>query len=346
MNFGQPQALWLAILAPAALGLAMLFWRHYLRDLNAWATAGVWERLGVRFQKRQLQASVLCLVLAVLAVAIALARPRWGTTEQTVERQGVDIVFVLDSSMSMSAPDVAPSRLGIAKSLVRRLAENLPGHRVALVQAEGEGLVLAPLTVDIAVLDLLLDTVTPGSLPRPGTQIGPALTEALRLYPPDGEKHRVLILISDGEDHGTGLEASLQALKEAGVVAHSLGVGTLRGSPIPIDSGQGTDPNKFKKDKEGRVVVSKLNEAVLERLAQETGGIYVPISSPGVDPVEITSAISRMERRSFESESLDVLAERFQWPLALAALALVLHLAARPLISADPNLEATPGDTG
>lgn len=335
MIFARPNALWLALLAPIALLVAALFWQKYLRNLNAWAKAGVWERLGVSFRKQHLRASVVCLAFAVLGVALALARPRWGTSEQTVERQGVDVVFVLDSSMSMAAQDVAPSRLDIAKTLVRRLATALPGHRVALVQAEGEGLVLAPLTVDTAVLDLLLDTIGPGSLPRPGTRLGPALKESLKLYPPDGEKHRALVLISDGEDHGSGWERSLQELKDASVVVHTLGVGTTRGSPIPLLE----EESRFKQDEEGRVVVSKVNEAVLERLATETGGVYIAVSNPRIDPIEITQAISAMEQRSFESESLEVLAERFQWPLALAALALVLHLTASPLQPQRPDRE-------
>jgi Ca-activated chloride channel family protein len=333
--FAQPDALWLALLAPTALLLAALFWESYLRALGAWAKIGVWERLGVRFRKDHLRISVTCLALAVLGVALALAKPRWGSSEQTVERQGVDVVFVLDSSMSMAAEDVAPSRLDIGKTLVRRLAAALPGHRVALVQAEGEGLVLAPLTVDIAVLDLLLDTIGAGSLPRPGTQLGPAFRESLKLYPPDGEKHRALVLISDGEDHGSEWEQSLQALEDASVVVHTLGIGTTRGSPIPLMD----EKQRFKKDDDGRVVVSKVNEAVLEQLAAETGGIYIPVSSPGTAPTAITQAISAMERRSFDNESLEVLAERFQWPLALSALALVLHLTTPPLQTRKPGQE-------
>lgn len=335
MIFAQPNTLWLSLAAPISLLLAVLFWHSYLRNLSAWAKAGVWERLGVIFRKQHLWISVIGLAITILCVALALARPRWGTSEQTVDRQGVDVVFVIDSSMSMAAQDVAPSRLDIAKTLVRRLAAALPGHRVALVQAEGEGLVLAPLTVDVAVLDLLLDTIGPGSLPRPGTQLGPALEESLKLYPPDGEKHRTLVLISDGEDHGSGWEQSLQALKDASVVVHTLGVGTTRGSPIPLAE----ERHRFKQDEDGRVVVSKVNEAVLERLAAETGGIYLPVSSPGIDPIGITRAISGMKRRSFETESLEVLAERFQWPLALAALALVFHLSASPLQPRRPEPE-------
>lgn len=337
MTFAQPNALWLALAAPIALLLATLFWRKYLRNLSAWATFGVWQRLGVTFQKRHLWASIGFLALAILAISVALAKPRWGKSEQTVERQGVDVVFVLDSSMSMAAEDVAPSRLAIAKSLVRRLAAELPGHRVALVQAEGEGVVLAPLTVDVAVLDLLLDTIQPGSLPRPGTRLDSALSQALRLYPPDGEKHRALVLISDGEDHGTGLDSSLEALEEEGVIVHALGVGSTRGSPIPLPDGA----RGFKKDEQGRIVVSKVNEAVLERLASSTGGLYVPISSPGADPGVVARAISSMERRTFASESLDVRSERFQWPLALGALALVLHLAASPIRESRERREAS-----
>lgn len=329
MNFADPRALWLVLLAPIAVVAAALFWRRYLRDLEAWAKAGVWDRLGVGFRARRLHLSIACLALAVLCLALALARPRWGTVEQSVDRQGVDVVFVLDSSMSMAARDVSPSRLEIAKSLVRRLAATLPGHRVALVQAEGEGLVLAPLTIDTAVLDLLLDTVAPGSLPRPGTQLGPALEQALRLYPPDGEKHRALVLISDGEDHDSGWEQSLQKLRDAGVVVHALGVGTRKGSPIPVLG----EENRFKQDGGGRIVVSRLNEEMLETLAGETGGTYVRVSSPAIDPARITGAITAMETRSFETDTLDILAERFQWPLALAAVALTLHLAVTPLRS-------------
>ena len=186
--------------------------------------------------------------------------------------------------------------------------------------------------MDVAILDLLLDTVGPGSLPRPGTQLGSALEEALKLYPPDGEKHRALILISDGEDHGSGWERSLQKLADASVVVHTLGVGTTRGSPIPLLG----EKQRFKQDEDGRVVVSRVNEAVLERIAADTGGIYLPISSPGVDPIQVTQAISAMERRTFENESLDIRVERFQWPLALAALSLVLHLWASPLQAARP----------
>lgn len=339
MIFAAPKVLWLAILTPVTALAAVLFWQRYLRKLRAWASAGIWQRVGLTFSKRHLVLSILCLCVAVLGTSIALARPRWGVVETTVERQGVDVVFLLDSSLSMATADVAPSRLSIAKSLVRRLAANLPGHRVALVQAEGRGLVLAPLTIDTAVVDLLLDTVIPGSLPDPGTRLAPALTEAIKLYPPDGEKHRVLVIVSDGEDHGSAWQDSLQTLKDSGVVVHTLGVGTSRGGPIPLAPGASSSPesgkpdDRYKQDEDGRVVVSRLNEGVLEQLASETGGTYVPVPRAGADPSSILRAIESMQKRSFDSESLEVLAERFQWPLGLAALALLLHLLAAPLTS-------------
>ncbi len=336
MMFAAPKLLWFLVLAPLAVLLGAAFWNRLRRRLTAWAQPGLWHRLGIAYSRVRVWRSLVALGLALAAIALALARPRWGTVETEVERQGVDIVFLLDSSLSMATEDVVPSRLAIARSLIRRLASSLPGHRVALVQAEGKGLVLAPLTTDAAVLDLLLDTVLPASLPEPGTQLGDALRQAVDLYPPDGEKHRVLVVVSDGEDHGSAWQASLQKLKDASVVVHTLGVGTQRGGPIPLPTAddRSAPAQRYKLDSDGRVVVSKLGESTLERMAAETGGIYLAVTSPATDPGPVVQAIDAMDKRSFEARAVDVLAERFQWPLGLAALCLALHLMASPLVTA------------
>ena len=237
--------------------------------------------------------SVALLALAVLGAALALARPRWGSEVQTVERRGVDLVFVLDSSLSMAARDVTPSRLWVAKALIRRLAEEMPGNRVALVESEGEGQVLTPLTVDAAVLDLLLDAVEPGSLPVPGTELAPGLTTALGLFAEGavpGGGHRIIVLVSDGEDHGGGLERAAARLREEGVVVAALGVGTPAGGPLPLPvtpapppSATGAAPVEVKRDEDGRPVISRLDEAALEGLARETGGVYVRATSAAAD---------------------------------------------------------------
>lgn len=329
MTFAHPKLLWLLLIAPVVALLAVVVWRRRLAADAAWASRGLWDRLLPAFSPNRIWLSVALLTLAVAGSGLALARPRWGSGEQTVERKGVDVVFLVDSSLSMAAQDVQPSRLFVAKALVRRMVRELPGNRVGLVQTEGTGIVLAPLTLDGGVLDLLLDTVEPGSLPTPGTELAPGLETALRLFGEGEEKHRVLVVLSDGEDHGGGVEDRIARLKESGVVVHSLGVGTLEGARIQLPGS-----NAFKRDAEGNLVTTRLHEEVLEGLARGTGGSYLRVTSAAADPAPILRDIDRMEKRTLESQTLSTLEERFQWPLALAALALALHLVLGPFAPA------------
>ena len=177
-TFAEPQLVWLVLLAPATGAVAAWLWRRRLRASAAWAARGLWNRLYTSYRRGRLIVSVTLLTVAVAGTALALARTRWGAARQEVERQGADVVFVLDSSLSMGARDLEPDRLFVAETLIRRLMEAMPQHRIALVQMEGLAEVLAPLTFDRSVIELLLDTVEPGALDRPGTLFEPALATA------------------------------------------------------------------------------------------------------------------------------------------------------------------------
>jgi Ca-activated chloride channel family protein len=326
MRFAAPTFLWLLLLAPLAAAAAAWLWRRRLDADAAWASRGLWDRLLPSYAPRRLTISIATLAVAVLGTSLALARPRWGEGSQKVERRGVDVVFLVDSSLSMGAADVSPSRLFVAKSLVRRMAQAMPGNRVGLVQTEGDGVVLAPLTLDGGVLDLLLDTIDPGSLPTPGTELATGVEAALRLFGEGSEKHRVLVMLTDGEDHGGGIDAEIARLKEEGVIVFAFGVGTPSGAPVPIPGSGGEN----KRDADGSIVMSRLNEEVLEKLARSTGGVYLRATSAAADPAPAVRRIDGMEKRTIESQSLSTLEERFQWPLALAVAALLFHLAVGP----------------
>jgi len=328
MTFAYRELIWLTVLAPVTLALAWWFWRRRLIATCAWASNGLWQRLRFGYQPRRLIATLCLLAAAIAATGFGLAQPRWGEVVERVEREGVDLVFILDSSLSMSATDLAPSRLFVAQALVRALVRQLPGHRVALVQAEGEGVVMAPLTIDSAVIDLLLDTVAPGTLPTPGTGLAHALDLAIDLFPEESDKHRVVLLLSDGEDHEGGLTDSARRLRQSGVVVHTLGIGTRRGSPLPLPGGR---ENELKRDRDGKVVVSKLEEEGLLELAAATGGEYVHVADAGADLTGILTEIDRMETRSFEGDIVSTREDRFQWPLALAVVALALFLGIAPV---------------
>ena len=234
MNFAEPSLLWLALAAPVAAVAALWLQRRRATAEAAWASRAIESRLRSGSRPRRPLWAALLLGIATLGIVLALARPRWGESIEQIDQRGVDIVFVVDTSASMGTYDVLPSRIWVAQSLVRRLAQQLPGNRVALVQAEGVGVVMAPLTVDIAVLDLLLDVIEPGSLPLPGTQFAPALRRAIDLFPAGHDKQRVVVLLSDGEDHDEPLGTILDQLVEAGIVVHTVGVGTTQGARSPL----------------------------------------------------------------------------------------------------------------
>ena len=326
MNFAEPRLALLALAAPAGAAIAWWLLARRARAESAWASRAIEPRLRPLDRPRPPLVTALLVGLAILGTALALARPRWGESVETVEQKGVDVVFVLDTSASMAAYDVTPSRLWLAQSLVRRMAARQPGNRVALVQAEGVGVVMSPLTVDVAVLDLLLDAVEPGSLPVPGSQIGPAIERATLLFPAGAEKQRVMVVLSDGEYFGEDLSPAIERLKTAGVVVHAIGVGTPAGAPVP----QLGRPNEFKRGKGGEVVVSRLEPAALEKLAAETGGSYLAASSATAEADPIVSRILDMEKRDLASATLTTLEERFQIPLALALVALALRLLLTP----------------
>lgn len=342
MTFARPDLLWTLMAAPVVALVGAWLWRHRLAALRAWAERGLWPRLGLHAGPGRWWLSTLLLALAALTAALSLARPRWGTHEETVTRHGLDVVFVLDTSLSMTARDASPDRFFVATSLVRRLAAELPGSRLALVQTEGEGLVLSPLTVDAAVLDLLLDPLEPGTLPVPGTRLAPALYEAARLLPAVGRRGRAVVVISDGEDHGGGVATAAERLAADHVPIFSIGVGTLEGAPLPVTDGADVE---YKRTADGEVVISRLGEPLLEELARITGGRYLRAGHAGTDLRPLIGGLGKLARGETRDTIVESGAERFQWSLAVTAAMLFLWLLLPPFQSpAVPSLSRGRGE--
>ena len=330
MTFARPDLLWLLLSAPLAGLLATWAWQRRLRDTNRWSSRELWRRLLPGYRPRRLAARVLLLGLAVAGTVLGLAGPRWGITEEVVEQRGADVVFVIDSSLSMSATDVAPDRLSVAKALVRRLLERLPGDRIGLVQAEGDGQVMAPLTLDRAVIDLLLDSLQPASLPTPGTRLATGLEKALELLPPESSSSTAVVLVSDGEDHGEDHEAIGRALARSGVTVHTIAVGTREGGPLPLPGGS----RGYKRDRAGEVVVSRLEPGWLAELTRATGGVHVEASGGGQGLEPVLAALRGATERTTGTEVLRQPTERFPWFLG-ASLGAILLLMATPPFARD-----------
>ena len=259
----------------------------------------------------------------VLFTAVALAGPKYGYRWQEIRQQGVDIIIALDCSRSMTAADIQPSRLERAKREVFDLLAMLQGDRVGLVAFAGTAFLQCPLTLDYDAFNLFLNSLSPEYLPVGGTDITGALATALDSFDPKSASDKAVILITDGENTGDGepLKAA-ETLKENKIKLFCIGVGGSDGVPIPEPDGG------FKKDRSGQIVLSRLDENTLKKMAIVTGGTYVRSVAGDLDLDAIyTDEIRRtMETETVSSGRKQVWEDRFQWPLALALLCLVAEL--------------------
>ena len=324
MPFGEPRALLLLLLVPllgVLLGLVRLRRKRLLRRLGQ-------EELVARLIEGPGAARwvirVAFILLAATFLVLALARPQWGAKVEEVRRKGVDVIIAMDVSSSMLAEDVKPSRLARAREEVDTLLDSLEGDRVGLVAFAGEATVACPLTLDYSAAKVFLDVLDPALVPVPGTAIASAIRKSTEAFGSKDKRYKVLVLITDGEDHEKDAVAAAREAAAAGVVLYTLGVGSGSGSPIPV-RGEDGSVGGYKKDREGKIVTSRLNPVKLAEIAEAAGGRYLPITPEGREIREIQDRIALMEHRQVGSRFITTYEERYQIPLAVALGALILE---------------------
>ncbi len=274
--------------------------------------------------KRRVWKAILIL-FSLTFLILALSRPQWGTKMRTVKREGQDILIALDVSTSMLAEDIKPNRLEKAKHAIAALIDLFRGDRVGLIAFSGKAFVQCPLTLDYGAVKMFLDAMNPDVIPVPGTVIGEAILKAVESFSKTERKHKVLILITDGEDHaGDPVKASKLASNE-GVVIYTVGIGSPEGVPIPLKDERG-NPTGFKKTRNGEVVITKLDEVTLEKIALETGGKYYRATPSEMELKKIYEEILKMEKKTLQSREFEQYEEQFQSLLGMALFCLVLEL--------------------
>ncbi|MCK5147426.1 VWA domain-containing protein [bacterium] len=265
------------------------------------------------------------LVLSVLFLVLALLRPQWGTKLRTVKREGQDILIALDVSKSMLAEDIKPMRLAKAKHEIMSLIDKLEGDRIGLVAFAGEAFVQCPLTLDYGAARMFLDAMEPDLIPVPGTAIGEALKTSIEAFDKTERKHKVMLLITDGEEHvGDPVEIAKEAA-QAGIVIYCVGIGSPQGVPIPDFDADGRRIG-FKKDDKGGVVMTRLDEITLEKIALETGGKYYRGSASEVELDRIYDDISEMEKKALASQQFAQYEDRHQILIIIALILLITEL--------------------
>jgi Ca-activated chloride channel family protein len=254
---------------------------------------------------------------AFVCLVFVIARPQFGSKMETVKRQGVETVIALDISNSMLAEDVTPSRLAKSKKLISRLVETFNNDKVGLVVFAGDAFTQLPITTDYVSAKMFLSSINPSLITTQGTDIGAAIRLAMKSFTPAEGVGRAIVVITDGENHEGGAVEAAKEAAEKGMRVFVLGVGSPNGSPIPTEEGS----QDFRRDNEGNVIVTRLNEQMCQEIAQAGDGVYVRVDNSNHAEKVLNDEIAKLAKDDVESQVYTEFDEQFQ---VLAWMALVL----------------------
>jgi Ca-activated chloride channel family protein len=326
MEFTNPTILYLALGLIILLPLAglLIVWRRKA-DYRAFGSPEAFQRLLDHLSPTRRLIKLLLVLGGLFLITLALAGPQWGSKMVEVRRRGVDVFIALDVSRSMLAEDVKPNRLQRAQQELASLIDHLKGDRIGVIAFAGNAQVACPLTTDYEAAKMFLNYLTPDSITIPGTSLGDAIRLAAGSFPKGSEGSRVLVLLTDGEDHHSKPEEASQAAKAAGVRILSIGFGTAGGEPIPIrdDAGHVTG---YMKDNNGKSVVSHLDEALLKQITAITQGAYWPAANGSLEAERMAELIGQMQKRDISAGQYGAYEDRFQFVLFPGLLLLLLGL--------------------
>jgi Ca-activated chloride channel homolog len=324
IRFAHSEYLYLLGLIPVFVVLYWLVARGRRDALKRFGNLDILARLAGTASRSKRLVKFLVFLLAYVFVVTGLANPQIGTRLQEVKQEGVDIFIALDVSLSMRAEDIKPNRLEKAKFEIRNLIDRLGGDRIGMIVFAGEAYTQFPLTTDYSGAKLFLDVVDVDAVPVPGTSIGSAVQRSLESFDFNEPTTKVLVVITDGENtEGDAFSAAEEAAKK-GILIYTIGMGSPGGTPIPIYSaGKQID---FKRDRDGNIVMTKLDEVALEKIASIGNGAYYRGTNNQDELNEIYKAINTLQKREFGTKQFTDFEPRFQFFVAAGILLLLLEL--------------------
>lgn len=322
-RFAHPEYLYALTVVPVFI---ILFIAMRMMKRKAWKKLGdavLLGQLAASVSKGKPLVKMILFSLAYSLLVIGLANPQIGTKLEEVKREGVDVIIALDVSNSMKAQDIRPDRLERSKQAISRFINKLENDRIGIIVFAGQAYVQLPITTDFNAAKLFLSTIDTDIIPTQGTAIGTAIDLALQSFVGEDNKHKALVIITDGENHEDDAIESAKKANEEGVIIHTIGMGSPDGAPIPVyHNGMQVD---FMKDEDGNTVITKLDQTVLEQIAAEGKGIFVRASS-GDDGLEtIMKEIGKMDKKSFGTKQFSNYEDRFQYFLGAGLFLLLLE---------------------
>ena len=320
-RFANPDFLYLLLLLPVLVIFFVLNEIRKKRAIKRLGNVSVVNTLLPEMSGSRPLIKFLFSLFVLAVMIIVLARPQFGSKIEDVKKEGVEVIIALDVSNSMLAEDIAPYRLERAKQAISRLVDNLENDRIGLIVFAGDAYTQIPVTTDYVSAKMFLSSISPDIVPKQGTAIGAAIELGIRSFSPGEGKSKAMVVITDGENHEDDPVSAAEDAAKAGIVIHTIGIGSTSGVPIPINKGGKKD---YLKDAEGNTVITKLDENILKKIAVATGGSYVRASNSNIGLDEIFNNIRRMKTQELESTVYTEYNDQFE---IFAALALFLLIA-------------------
>lgn len=319
-EFAHQGYLWLLLIIPVILFAFVAVGRHRKSALRKFGDPRLLATLMPLVSIQRNIIKFLLFLLSLFFIILALAGPRFGSRLEEVQREGVEILIALDVSNSMLAEDIRPNRLDASKMAVTRLSARLRNDRIGMIVFAGDAFVQVPVTSDYAAFRMILENVSTDIVPVQGTAIGRAIELASRSFTQGSMASKVLIIISDGEDHDDDPVKVAGAARDNGITIHTIGMGRPEGAPIPAAGRQ----SQFLTDQDGNTVITRLDEAGLRGIASAGGGLFVRAGSSGTGLDIVMDEIEKMDKAGFEEVQYTEFTERFQYMAFVALLLLLL----------------------
>jgi Ca-activated chloride channel family protein len=322
-RFANPEYLYLLLLLPVMIALFII---NEIRRRNSFKKLGETSLVGKlipEISRIRPVIKFLFQIVALSAAVIILARPQFGSKIEEVRKQGVEVIIALDVSNSMLAEDIQPNRLTRAKQAISKLVDNLENDKIGLIVFAGDAYTQIPVTTDYVSAKMFLSTINPDMVPKQGTAIGAAIDLASRSFTPGEGKSKAIIIITDGENHEDDPVSAAEKASKAGIVIHTIGIGSSEGVPVPVGTGTKRD---YLKDADGSTVITKLDEEILKKIAISAGGNYIRASNSNIGLDEIFNDIRKMKKEELESTMYTEYNDQFQIFTVIALFFLILDI--------------------
>jgi len=310
---------------PVLILAILLYSKWKTKALALFGDSKLVTELMPSFSKGRTQIKNIFTVLIFILLILGIANPQVGTKMEEVKREGVDLMIAIDLSNSMLAEDIKPNRLERAKLAISRLIDKLEGDRIGLIVFAGEAYVQLPITTDYSAAKLFLSTVNTNIVPTQGTEIAKAIDLSVNSFDMKNTQNKAIIIITDGESHDEKAIESAQQANELGIFIHTLGMGLSKGGPIPIYNKYGNRTG-YRKDRDGKTVVSKLNEDLLQKIASSGKGAYVRANNSKAGLSTLFVEINKMEKKEIGTMIFTEYKDRFQLFIGAALFLLFLDL--------------------